>query len=65
MAREFYIDEDECIACGSCVETCPGCFRYEEGMDVAQVIDFGCPEDEIQEAMDLCPAQCIHWQDEK
>lgn len=65
MAREFYIDEDECIACGSCAETCPGCFRYEEGMDVAQVIDFDCPEDEIQEAMDLCPAQCIHWQDEE
>ena len=64
MAKEFYIDEDECIACGSCAETCPDCFRYEEGMDVAQVTDFDCEEDDIQEAMDLCPAQCIHWQDE-
>jgi len=64
MAREFYVEEDECIACGSCAETCPDCFMLKEGMDVAQVIKFECDEDEIQEAMDLCPVQCIHWQDE-
>jgi len=64
MAREFYIVEDECIACGTCAETCPNCFHFEEGMDVAQVKGFDCPEDEIEEAIDNCPAQCIHWQDE-
>jgi ferredoxin len=64
MAKEFYIDDEECIACGSCAETCPDCFRYEEGMEHAQVTSFDCPEDDVQEAMDLCPVQCIHWQDE-
>lgn len=64
MAREFYIDDDECIACGTCAETCADCFRFEEGMDVAQVTGFDCPVEEIQEAMDICPAQCIHWKDE-
>lgn len=61
MAKQFHIDEDECIACGTCAETCPGCFHFEEGMDFAQVTGFECRESEIQEAMDLCPAQCIHW----
>ena len=64
MAREFHIDDDECIACGTCAETCPGCFRFEDAMDTAVVTGFDCPEGEIQEAMDLCPALCIHWEDE-
>ncbi len=61
MAREFYIDDEECIACGSCAETCSGCFQFEDGMNVAMVMHLDCPEDEIQEAMDICPVQCIHW----
>lgn len=64
MAREFYIDDAECLACGSCAETCPQCFRFEDGMEAAAVTGFNCPQGEIQEAMDICPAQCIHWQDE-
>ena len=64
MAREFYIDTDECIADGSCADICPDCFRFEEDMDAAEVISFDCPEDLIQEAMDSCPAECIHWADE-
>jgi len=65
MSRGFYIDEEECIADGSCADICPDCFRYEEGMTAAQVIRFECDEDLVQEAMDNCPAQCIHWQDEE
>jgi len=64
MAKQFYIDEDECIACGTCAETCPGCFRFDEGMPTAEVTGFECPHSEIQEAIDLCPAQCIHWKEE-
>ncbi|MGW8161285.1 MAG: ferredoxin, partial [Desulfobulbales bacterium] len=64
MAQEFYIDEDECIACGTCAETTPGCFQFEEDWEVAKVISIECPDGEIQEAMDLCPAQCIHWEEE-
>jgi ferredoxin len=65
MAREFYIDEDECIACGTCAETCAECFSYEDGMEVAKVVSFDCSEEEVQAAMDLCPALCIHWEDEE
>ena len=64
MAWEFYIAEDECIADGSCADICPDCFRFEEGMTTARVISFACDENLVQESMDNCPAQCIHWQDE-
>lgn len=65
MAKEFYIDEDECIACGSCAELCPNCFNFDEDeMDYAEVTSFDCPEEDVQEAMDNCPAECIHWEDE-
>lgn len=64
MAKPFYIDEDECIADGSCADICPECFSFEEGMNAAKVISFDCDEDLIEEAMDNCPAQCIHWGEE-
>jgi ferredoxin len=61
MNEQFYIDEEECIACGSCAEICPDCFRLEEGMRVAEVVGFDCEGELIEEAMETCPAQCIHW----
>lgn len=64
MARKFYIDQDECIADGSCAEICPECFRFEEDMDAAEVISFDCPEATVQQAIEECPAQCIHWQED-
>jgi ferredoxin len=59
------IVEDECIACGVCEEICPEVFKLNEGLGFAQVINptGGMPE-KIQEAMDACPVQCIHWADE-
>ncbi|MEW6441171.1 MAG: ferredoxin [bacterium] len=63
MARRVYIDAPECVACGTCVELCPDVFRLEEGAEAAEVImPTGGPEDKIQEAMDACPTQCIHWE---
>jgi len=59
------IVEEECIACGSCVETCPEVFVLNENLGFAQVINpGGAPEDKIQEAVDICPVACIHWTDE-
>ncbi len=62
MARSFHIEEDECIGCESCVGVCPGAFAMDEASGKARVINLdGGSEEEIQEAMDTCPAQCIHW----
>ncbi len=62
MARGIYIDEDECIGCGTCEELCPEVFKLDEKTEKAEVIDpEGAPVDLIQEAIDNCPVECIHW----
>ncbi len=59
------IVEDECIACGACEETCPEVFPVNESLGFAQVINpGGASEEKIQEAMEVCPVNCIHWEDE-
>jgi len=63
--RSPYIVEEECIACGTCEELCPEVFRLNEGLGFAQVVNpGGSSEDKIQEAIDACPVQCIHWTDQ-
>ncbi len=63
--RSPIIVEDECIACGACEETCPEVFRVNESLGFAQVINpGGASEEKIQEAMEVCPVNCIHWEDE-
>ncbi len=58
------IDADECIGCESCVEICPEVFAFDENEEKAYVIqEEGGPEEQIQEAMDSCPVECIHWED--
>lgn len=64
MGKAVYIDEEECIGCGSCVEICPEVFQMKEGDEKAEVIKpEGGPEDLVQEAMDTCPVSCIHWEE--
>ena len=56
------IVEEECIACGSCEEICPEVFKLNESLGFTQVVNpGGAPEEKIQEAIDACPTQCIHW----
>ncbi|MCL6479939.1 MAG: ferredoxin [Peptococcaceae bacterium] len=64
MARKPYIDISECIACGNCEGVCPAVFKLEENYGYAEVIDPGAAsEAEIQEAVNYCPASCIHWEE--
>ena len=64
MARRVYIDEEECIGCGSCEDICPDVFKLNEDTEKAEVITpEGGPEDLIDEAIDSCPVECIHWED--
>ena len=63
MARTVVIDQDECISCGACVDTCPDVFRMNDD-NLAEVYDAdGASEEEIEEAIDSCPVTCIHWED--
>ena len=63
MARKLYVDEEECIGCGLCAEIAPDVFQLnEEG--ISQVIASSEKlQDSLQEAIDECPAECIHWED--
>ncbi len=60
MNKTVSINEEECSGCGSCVELCPEVFQMKEGEEKAEVIKpEGGPEDQIQEAVDTCPCECI------
>jgi len=64
MARNIIIDEEECIGCGTCEEICPEVFTLNEKTDKAEVTDpQGAPEDQIEEAIEACPVECIHWEE--
>lgn len=60
---QVYIDQDECIACESCVELCPKAFAMNEDLGKAEVITSSHSEECIQEAIDTCPVECIEWRD--
>ena len=64
MARKLYVDEEECIGCALCSEIAPEVFRLnEEG--ISQVVASSEElQDSMQEAIDECPVECIHWEDE-
>ena len=63
-----YIEEEECIGCGSCEEICPEVFRLNTETEKAEVImPDDAPEDLvelIEEAMDNCPSSCIYEEEE-
>ncbi|OIP88943.1 MAG: ferredoxin [Syntrophaceae bacterium CG2_30_49_12] len=57
----IYIDEEECIGCGTCEEICPEVFRLSDEKGKAEVINpEGGTEDLIEEAISSCPVLCIH-----
>jgi ferredoxin len=64
MARKLYVDEEECIGCGLCSEIAPGVFHLNEEGISQVIVSSEELQDSIQEAIDECPVECIHWEDE-
>jgi len=59
--KQVWVDDD-CIACGTCVEICPEVFELEG--DVAEVrsdADLSL-NDAIIKAADACPVEVIHYE---
>ena len=64
MPRKVHVDQDECIGCGTCEGICPEVFQLNEETGKSEVIKpEGGPEDLIEEAIDSCPMEAIHWQE--
>ncbi|MDO9309920.1 MAG: ferredoxin [Pseudomonadota bacterium] len=61
MNRKPFVDQDSCISCGLCVSTCPGVFRFNNSGKSEVYCPDGDSEQQIQQAIDGCPVQCISW----
>ncbi|MEM9135846.1 MAG: ferredoxin [Cyanobacteria bacterium P01_F01_bin.42] len=62
--RGVYVDEPTCIGCKNCALIASNTFYVEEEHGRARAFrQNGDPEDVIQEAIDTCPVDCIHWLD--
>jgi len=59
------VDIGLCILCGGCLEVAPTVFRYNESFGFVEVIEADeYPRREVDEAIVICPANCIAWEDE-
>ena len=62
--KGVYVDELTCIGCKNCAHVARNTFYIEAEHGRARVFDQdGDGEDTIQEAIDTCPVNCIHWVD--
>lgn len=62
--KGVYVDEVTCIGCLHCAHVARNTFYIEPDHGRSRVIrQDGDPEDVIQEAIDTCPVDCIHWVD--
>ncbi|MBD2415252.1 MAG: ferredoxin [Desmonostoc geniculatum HA4340-LM1] len=59
-----YVDEITCIGCKHCAHVARNTFYIEPDYGRSRVIrQDGDAEEIIQEAIDTCPVDCIHWVD--
>ncbi len=62
--KGVYVDELTCIGCKHCAHVARNTFYIEPDYGRSRVIrQDGDGEDLIQEAIDTCPVDCIHWVD--
>ncbi|WP_199336984.1 ferredoxin [Oscillatoria sp. FACHB-1407] len=62
--KGVYVDEVTCIGCKHCAHVARNTFYIEPDYGRSRVIRQDAdPEEVIQEAIDTCPVDCIHWVD--
>lgn len=60
--KGVYVDEITCIGCKHCAHVARNTFYIEPDYGRSRVIkQDGDAEEVIQEAIDTCPVDCIHW----
>lgn len=64
--KGVYVDEVICIGCKHCAHVARNTFYIEPDYGRSRVIrQDGDSEEIVQEAIDTCPVDCIHWVDYK
>ncbi len=62
--KGVYVDEITCIGCKHCAHVARNTFYIEPDYGRSRVMrQDGDSEEVIQEAIDTCPVDCIHWFD--
>ncbi|WP_193196366.1 ferredoxin [Nostoc sp. MG11] len=62
--KGVYVDEITCIGCKHCAHVARNTFYIEPDYGRSRVVrQDGDAEEIIQEAIDTCPVDCIHWVD--
>ena len=61
---KVWINEDACIGCGICEDTCPEVFELNDVAKVKEKADFNKFEEEIKEAAESCPNEAIQFEEE-
>ncbi|RDX79826.1 Chaperone protein dnaJ C76, chloroplastic [Mucuna pruriens] len=56
-----FVDEFSCIGCKNCANVAGGVFGIEEEFGRARVYSQCGKPDLVQQAIDSCPVDCIHW----
>lgn len=60
--KGVYVDEITCIGCKHCAHVARNTFYIEPDYGRSRVVrQDGDSEEIIQEAIDTCPVDCIHW----
>jgi ferredoxin len=63
--RRPVIDLGACVKCGGCIEVAPEVFFYNEAGGYFEVAELRSYDIElVDEAIKLCPADCIGWEGE-
>lgn len=57
--KKVWVD-DECIACGTCVDLCPDVFELEGDIATVKAGADLSQDDAITEAAEACPVEAIH-----
>lgn len=58
------LDSECCIGCGACADLCPEIFEMDDRSGLARVIVFEVTDEACtQEAIAICPVECISWRD--
>ena len=58
---KVFVDQDLCISCGLCIDTCPSVFDWNDDGKAHAIVDVvpADAEDDAREALESCPSEAI------